>query len=754
MMYYNNRLIKAYHRVGCQVTDRRGIGVIGVIECNHLEPTQNKQDFENTDTYRNTIRNVATKLGEYNRSTNPGDKEPIEETDDEMTENDDESEVASGNYFFAFQNNKNSFTSTSETSDNVSPDETDDEMPDEDDESEEVKPLEGEKASISEEQEKKEACDERPDEDDESEKVKPLEGEKASISEEQEKKEAWHTIQTVASNLRDYSGNSRTNPGDNEPIEETDDEMPDEDDESEKNSITSTSETSDNVSPDETDDERPDEDDESEEVKPLEGEKASISEEQEKKKPRDEKPDEDDESEEVKPLEGEKASISEEQEKKKPRDEMPDEDDESEENSITSTSETSDNVSPDETDDERPDEDDESEEVKPLEGEKASISEEQEKKEACDERPDEDDESEKNSITSTSQTSDNVSPDETDDERPDEDDESEEVKPLEGEKASISEEQEKKKPRDEKPDEDDESEEVKPLEGEKANISEEQEKKKPREEGPDEEYNSEKYGNWRYFDDDDWITFLSTLQTSGEGASGTKRPRPNCDEGESEMHFNPTNSAAPRLTEEKQDLPAQIHELNLKVKPLEGEKAKISEEQEKKEEWNTINAALAEKLQDYSGKKRKNSSAKVEDTDDEMTYNDDQIQETSTPNTPQTSGEGTSGTKRPRRNCDEEESETHMNLRSSNAATRENVEISREELLVANGRLTQEKQDLAKQIDELRAQVEQLEKDTCRCKQYRASLKREVNNGLDALWNKVQSLGRDIGTSPPGPTSH
>ncbi|CAL8369224.1 unnamed protein product [Arctogadus glacialis] len=52
MMYYKNRLIKAYHRVGCQATNKRSIGVIGVIECNHLTPTHNKQDFDNTDAYR------------------------------------------------------------------------------------------------------------------------------------------------------------------------------------------------------------------------------------------------------------------------------------------------------------------------------------------------------------------------------------------------------------------------------------------------------------------------------------------------------------------------------------------------------------------------------------------------------------------------------------------------------------------------------------------------------------------------------
>lgn len=32
--------------------ERKGIGVIGVIECNFLQPTHNKQDFDDTDKYR------------------------------------------------------------------------------------------------------------------------------------------------------------------------------------------------------------------------------------------------------------------------------------------------------------------------------------------------------------------------------------------------------------------------------------------------------------------------------------------------------------------------------------------------------------------------------------------------------------------------------------------------------------------------------------------------------------------------------
>ncbi|CAL8345359.1 unnamed protein product [Boreogadus saida] len=49
MMYHKNRLIKAYKRVTTQMTS---IGVIGVIECNHLKLTSNKQDFDNDDAYK------------------------------------------------------------------------------------------------------------------------------------------------------------------------------------------------------------------------------------------------------------------------------------------------------------------------------------------------------------------------------------------------------------------------------------------------------------------------------------------------------------------------------------------------------------------------------------------------------------------------------------------------------------------------------------------------------------------------------
>ncbi|XP_047670965.1 MORC family CW-type zinc finger protein 3-like isoform X2 [Tachysurus fulvidraco] len=66
MMYNKNRLIKAYVRVTCQRKgNHTGQGVIGVVECNHLVPTHNKQDFENSQDYRNTMKNLNIKLEQY-----------------------------------------------------------------------------------------------------------------------------------------------------------------------------------------------------------------------------------------------------------------------------------------------------------------------------------------------------------------------------------------------------------------------------------------------------------------------------------------------------------------------------------------------------------------------------------------------------------------------------------------------------------------------------------------------------------------
>uniref|UniRef100_A0A8C8BFK8 MORC family CW-type zinc finger 3 n=1 Tax=Otus sunia TaxID=257818 RepID=A0A8C8BFK8_9STRI len=66
MMYHKNRLIKAYERVGCQLkANNMGVGVIGIIECNFLKPTHNKQDFDYTNEYRLTIAALGEKLNDY-----------------------------------------------------------------------------------------------------------------------------------------------------------------------------------------------------------------------------------------------------------------------------------------------------------------------------------------------------------------------------------------------------------------------------------------------------------------------------------------------------------------------------------------------------------------------------------------------------------------------------------------------------------------------------------------------------------------
>ncbi|KAI5106911.1 MORC family CW-type zinc finger protein 3 [Silurus meridionalis] len=66
MMYHKNRLIKAYEHVACQRKGgRTGLGVIGVIECNYLTLTLNKQNFDNTKIYRKTMLSVGSKLEKY-----------------------------------------------------------------------------------------------------------------------------------------------------------------------------------------------------------------------------------------------------------------------------------------------------------------------------------------------------------------------------------------------------------------------------------------------------------------------------------------------------------------------------------------------------------------------------------------------------------------------------------------------------------------------------------------------------------------
>ncbi|RXM35737.1 MORC family CW-type zinc finger protein 3 [Acipenser ruthenus] len=88
MMYHRNRLIKAYVRVGGQLkASHEGVGVIGVVECNFLKPTHNKQDFDYTNEYRLTMQALGTKLGDYwNETTykrkreDPTSSVPLEDT--------------------------------------------------------------------------------------------------------------------------------------------------------------------------------------------------------------------------------------------------------------------------------------------------------------------------------------------------------------------------------------------------------------------------------------------------------------------------------------------------------------------------------------------------------------------------------------------------------------------------------------------------------------------------------------------------
>lgn len=66
MLYHRNRLIKPYVRVGIQLQHgKEGLGVIGIIEADFLQPTHNKQDFDSTPPYRNLMLKLAEQLNMY-----------------------------------------------------------------------------------------------------------------------------------------------------------------------------------------------------------------------------------------------------------------------------------------------------------------------------------------------------------------------------------------------------------------------------------------------------------------------------------------------------------------------------------------------------------------------------------------------------------------------------------------------------------------------------------------------------------------
>ncbi|KAH9504466.1 MORC CW-type zinc finger protein 3 [Bulinus truncatus] len=66
MLYHNNRLIKAYEKVGYQkqATDK-GFGVIGVAQVDFLQPIHNKQDFIADDKYYAVMKAFGEKLNDY-----------------------------------------------------------------------------------------------------------------------------------------------------------------------------------------------------------------------------------------------------------------------------------------------------------------------------------------------------------------------------------------------------------------------------------------------------------------------------------------------------------------------------------------------------------------------------------------------------------------------------------------------------------------------------------------------------------------
>ncbi|XP_071956217.1 MORC family CW-type zinc finger protein 3-like isoform X2 [Antedon mediterranea] len=64
--YHNNRLIKSYQRLGYQKNaDNRGFGIVGIIDCNFLTPTHNKQDFKDSTAHSRCIKAVGDKLNDY-----------------------------------------------------------------------------------------------------------------------------------------------------------------------------------------------------------------------------------------------------------------------------------------------------------------------------------------------------------------------------------------------------------------------------------------------------------------------------------------------------------------------------------------------------------------------------------------------------------------------------------------------------------------------------------------------------------------
>uniref|UniRef100_A0A2C9LDD7 CW-type domain-containing protein n=1 Tax=Biomphalaria glabrata TaxID=6526 RepID=A0A2C9LDD7_BIOGL len=65
-LYYKNRMIKAYEKIGCQKqSNGKGVGVIGVAELDFLTPTHNKQDFVQDGHYNTVMNALSAKLLTY-----------------------------------------------------------------------------------------------------------------------------------------------------------------------------------------------------------------------------------------------------------------------------------------------------------------------------------------------------------------------------------------------------------------------------------------------------------------------------------------------------------------------------------------------------------------------------------------------------------------------------------------------------------------------------------------------------------------
>ncbi|ESO87312.1 hypothetical protein LOTGIDRAFT_107313, partial [Lottia gigantea] len=66
MMYHRNRLIKAYEKVGYQKQPNDlGVGVVGIVEVNFLQPIHNKQDFNKDERYNTFMAALSLKTNEY-----------------------------------------------------------------------------------------------------------------------------------------------------------------------------------------------------------------------------------------------------------------------------------------------------------------------------------------------------------------------------------------------------------------------------------------------------------------------------------------------------------------------------------------------------------------------------------------------------------------------------------------------------------------------------------------------------------------